>query len=194
MMDIFKQLYQEIMDDLENKQYTDQDYPPIYSAHRDARILIVGQAPGLKVQESGILFNDLSGVRLRQWLNVSDEQFYDPQLFSILPMDFYYPGKGQSGDLPPRKKFASKWHPLFLKEMNQIKLKILIGKYATDYYLPNNQYKNLTETVKHYKEFLPSILPIVHPSPLNNRWLKKNPWFEVEVIPVLQSLVKEIIE
>lgn len=168
-------------------------YEPLYTASVHSKIVIVGQAPGRKAQESGIPWNDPSGVRLREWLGVGDEQFYDPDLIALLPMDFFYPGKGSSGDLPPRKGFASTWHPRIRSQMPAVRLTLLVGGYAQKQYLGTAAKRNLTETVKAYSEYLPDMFPLVHPSPLNFRWQSKNPWFERDVIPVLRSLVGEIL-
>ena len=164
-------------------------YEPLYAASPGARIALIGQAPGRKAQESRVPWNDASGVKLRAWLGVTDEQFYDPDLFAIIPMDFYYPGKGASGDLPPRKDFASLWHQRILDELPDLRLTILVGGYAQKYYLGARAKPSLTETVRAYEEYLPSMMPLVHPSPLNFRWQSKNPWFEAEVVPALRSLV-----
>jgi uracil-DNA glycosylase len=134
-------------------------------------------------------WNDASGVRLRGWLGVDDAQFYDPDQFAIVPMDFYYPGKGASGDLPPRKDFAARWHRRILDELPDLRLTILVGGYAQKHYLGKRAKPSLTETVRAYEEYLPSAIPLVHPSPLNFRWQTRNPWFEAEVVPVLRSLV-----
>ena len=148
-----------------------------FAAPTTARINIVGQAPGIKAQESRLYWNDKSGDRLREWLDVDRDTFYHSGMFAVIPMDFYYPGKGKSGDLPPRKGFAEKWHPAILANLPNIELTILIGQYAQKYYLPENNL-NVTETVHHFRDFLPQFLPLVHPSPRNQIWLKKNPWFE----------------
>lgn len=187
----FEQLKKDIMLDVDNKVYSDKGIEPLFSAPRTAKILIIGQAPGLKAQESRIFFNDKSGVKLREWMGIDNELFYNSGLIGVVPMDFYYPGKGKSGDLPPRKNFAHKWHPRVLELMPDIKLIILVGKYAQDYYLKDKKEKNLTETVKNYKKYLPKYFPIVHPSPLNFRWQAKNPWFLEEVVPVLKKMVEE---
>lgn len=168
-------------------------YEPIYSVAPGARIALIGQAPGRKAQDSGVPWNDASGVKLRTWLGVDDERFYDPSLFAILPMDFYYPGRGTSGDLPPRKDFADLWHKRILAELGDLGLTILVGGYAQKYYLGNRIKPSLTETVRAYAEYLPSMIPLVHPSPLNFRWQAKNPWFEAEVVPALRSLVTKAI-
>ena len=187
----FEQLKKDIMLDVDNKLYSDKGIEPLFSAPRTAKILIIGQAPGIKAQESRIFFNDKSGVKLREWMGIDNELFYNSGLIGVVPMDFYYPGKGKSGDLPPRKNFAHKWHPRVLKLMTDIKLIILVGKYAQDYYLKDKKEKNLTGTVKNYKKYLPKYFPIVHPSPLNFRWQAKNPWFLEEVVPVLKKMVEE---
>lgn len=184
-------LKKEIMSDSDNKKYTDEGIEPLFSAPSTAKILIIGQAPGIKAQESRIFFNDKSGVKLREWMGIDDDIFYKSGLIGVVPMDFYYPGKGKSGDLPPRKNFAHKWHPRVLELMPDIKLIILVGKYAQDYYLKDKKEKNLTGTVKNYKKYLPKYFPIVHPSPLNFRWQAKNPWFLEEVVPVLKKMVEE---
>ena len=192
-MDSFEQLKQEIMGDSDNKKYTEEGIEPLFSTPNTAKILIVGQAPGIKAQESKIFFNDKSGVKLREWMGIDDEIFYKSGLIGVVPMDFYYPGKGKSGDLPPRKNFATKWHSKVLELMPNLELIILVGKYAQDYYLGNDKKQNLTETVFNYKQYLPRYFPIVHPSPLNFRWHNKNPGFIKEVVPELQKRVKEIL-
>lgn len=193
-MDSFEQLKKEIMADSDNKKYTDKGIEPLFSTPNTAKILIVGQAPGIKAQESKIFFNDKSGVKLREWMGIDDEIFYKSGLIGVVPMDFYYPGKGKSGDLPPRKNFAKKWHAKVLELMPNLEIIILVGKYAQDYYLGNDKKENLTATVFNYEQYLPRYFPIVHPSPLNFRWHKKNPWFIEEVVPELQKRVKEILQ
>ena len=167
----------------------DLGYEPLYSAAPGARIALIGQAPGRKAQESGVPWNDASGVRLRGWLGVDDSQFYDPDRFALVPMDFYYPGKGTTGDLPPRKDFAALWHGRILTELPDLRLTVLVGGYAQKHYLGARAKPTLTETVRAYTEYLPSTVPLVHPSPLNFRWQSKNPWFEDEVVPALRTLV-----
>lgn len=191
-MATLEQIKNAIMSDPQNQPFSERGIEPLFSAPTSARINIVGQAPGLKAEQSRLYWNDQSGVRLREWLGVDREMFYHSGLFAIIPMDFYYPGKGKSGDLPPRKGFAEKWHPPILADLPDIELTILIGQYAQKYYLPDNKL-NVTDTVKNYQKFLPHFLPLVHPSPRNQVWLKKNPWFEQEVILHLQNLVKQII-
>lgn len=192
-MQTLEQITQAIMADPANRSFTDSGIAPLFAAPVTARINIVGQAPGLKAQNTRLYWNDQSGDRLRHWLGVDRDLFYHSGLFAVIPMDFYYPGKGKSGDLPPRKGFAAKWHPQILAQLPQLELTILIGQYAQRYYLPENRL-NVTDTVKNYREFLPHFLPLVHPSPRNQLWQAKNPWFAQEVIPTLQALVKQIIE
>ncbi len=163
---------------------------PVISASKNSKIVIIGQAPGSKVHASGIPWDDKSGDNLRQWMNVSKETFYDAQKIALIPMGFCYPGKGKTGDLPPMKECAPLWHHLLFQKMPEIKLIILVGKYAQDYYLENNNHKNLTETVKHFNDFLPKYFVLPHPSPRNNIWQSKNSWFKSEVIPVLKSIMK----
>ena len=194
MKDIFQKIYKEIYDDSENKEMKQKWYEPVYTAWTKAKIVIVGQAPGRKAQETKKPWNDVSWETLRKWLWITDEQFYDPDLISLMPMDFYYPWKGSHWDLPPRKWFAEKWHPILLENMPEVELFILIWAYSQKYYLAKNIKSNLTETVHSYEEYLPKYFPIVHPSPLNFRWRSKNPWFEDEVIPELQKLVRKIID
>ncbi|WP_299550888.1 uracil-DNA glycosylase family protein [Seonamhaeicola sp.] len=166
---------------------------PVVSGHPNAKIVIIGQAPGTKVHASGIPWDDASGKQLRKWLDVSDEDFYDDTKFAIIPMGFCYPGKGKSGDLPPRPECAPQWHALLFDELKKVELVILIGMYSQNYYLGKQAKKTLTETVRNYNEYLPKYLPLPHPSPRNRFWLTKNPWFEVEVLPVLRRRIKELI-
>ena len=166
---------------------------PVLQPSQSAKILIAGQAPGRLVHETGVPFNDPSGDRLRDWLGVTSAQFYDPEIFAIVPMGFCYPGTGKSGDLPPRKECRDHWHDPLFQVMPQLELKIIIGAYALDYHLGERQSKTLTETVKRWQEFMPSCLPLPHPSPRNNIWLKRNPWFEAEVLPALKERVGLLI-
>ncbi|HHU74131.1 MAG TPA: uracil-DNA glycosylase family protein [Clostridiales bacterium] len=186
---IFETIKQEIMADPMNESYTKKGIPPLFKASFDARIVIVGQAPGRKAEATGLFWNDLSGDRLREWLGISREEFYNTNRIAHLPMDFYYPGKAKTGDNPPRKGFAEKWHPPLLAEMPDVETLILIGSYAQEYYLNTRREKNLTETVKKFRKYLPKYFPLVHPSPLNLGWLKRNPWFESDVLPVLKEIV-----
>lgn len=163
---------------------------PVIQADTQSEIIIIGQAPGQKVQSSGIPWDDQSGNELRRWLGVTKEQFYDERKFALVPMGFCYPGKGSSGDLPPRPECAPLWHVPLMKKMKNVKLIILIGQYAQKYYLGHKLKPTLTETVKQYKEYLPHFFPLVHPSPRNKIWQKKNGWFEADVVPELQEIVK----
>ena len=191
-MPTLSQIKNAIMADPQNRTFTERGIEPLFAAPTSARINIVGQAPGVKAEQTRLYWNDKSGDRLREWLGVDRETFYRSDLFAVIPMDFYYPGKGKSGDLPPRKGFAEKWHPQILADLPNIELTILIGQYAQKYYLPENTL-NVTETVQNYAKFLPHFLPLVHPSPRNQLWLAKNPWFEQEVVPTLQQRVKTIL-
>lgn len=169
---------------------------PVLQMAPEARILIIGQAPGLKVHQTGIPWNDPSGDTLRRWLDLSREQFYDPQLIAIMPMGFCYPGKGKSGDLPPRPECAPAWHQQLLEVLPNIELTLYIGLYAQRYYLSHRdskRYKTLTETVRHWRDFAPSQLPLPHPSPRNRYWLTNNPWFEAEELPALRQRVHEVL-
>ena len=181
-----------IIADPQNKEFTERGIFPLFSAPKTARINIVGQAPGLKAEQTRLYWNDKSGDRLREWLGVDYDYFYNSGMFAVLPMDFYYPGKGKSGDLPPRSGFAEKWHPQILENLPDIQLTLLIGQYAQKFYLSDNK-NNVTETVKNYQKFLPHFIPLVHPSPRNQFWIERNPWFGEKVIPDLQKLVKRII-
>jgi len=189
-MTVFERIKQEIMADTMNAHYTRKGISPLFKASKNARIVIVGQAPGRRAQETQLVWNDLSGDRLREWMGISREEFYDTDRIAHLPMDFYYPGKAKQGDLPPRKGFAEKWHPLLLEKMPNIETIILIGNYAQKYYLGKRRGKNLTETIRNFKNYLPKYLPLVHPSPLNIGWFKRNPWFESEVLLVLKEIVR----
>ena len=188
----FDKIIKRLKEDSRNKSYTERGIPPIFQVSPKAQILIIGQAPGKKVEESLIPFNDKSGEKLVQWMGIDRDTFYSEKI-AILPMDFYYPGKGKTGDLPPRSFIAKEYHKDILELMPDIKLTILIGSYSMKYYLGKGMKENLTETVRRYKEYLPKYFPIVHPSPLNFRWQKANPWFEGEVVPVLRDKVHKML-
>ena len=185
----FARLRDEIAGDPSNAFSGLANNNPVYQAGADARILVVGQAPGWRAQESGIPWDDASGRKLRSWLQLSDTDFYDPALVAILPMDFYFPGKGKTGDLPPRKSFAPKWHPRLIQLMPSLRLTLLIGSYAQRHYLGAQAKSTLTETVRAFREYPPNLLPLAHPSPLNFRWQARNPWFESEVLPELRRRI-----
>lgn len=179
----------ELVTDETNSVMHSQGWSPLYSVSARSRIAVIGQAPGRQAQATGVPWNDASGKNLVDWLGVTQEQFRDPELFALLPMDFYYPGTGRSGDLPPRKGFADRWHPRLLALMPDVRLTLLIGRYAQVHYLPESRRGTLTETVRDYRRFAPTMFPLVHPSPLNFRWHAKNPWFSAEVLPELRTQV-----
>ena len=164
---------------------------PVVQADSSARILIVGQAPGLKVHETGIPFNDPSGDRLRDWLGMSRNVFYDPEKVAILPMGFCYPGRGKSGDNPPRPECAPAWRQKLLDLLPNIELTLLVGRYAQEWHLGKGP--NLTERVRRWREVWPQQVPMPHPSPRNNLWLRRNPWFEQELLPPLRERVAWIL-
>ena len=171
--------------------FFEHDPRPIVQADPRATIAIIGQAPGRKVHASGIPWDDPSGKRLREWMGIDDATFYNPKKIALIPMGFCYPGHGKSGDLPPRPECAPLWHKLLLSKMNKLNLILLFGQYAQQYYLKEKYKINLTETVRTYQEYLPLFLPLPHPSPRNQIWVRKHPWFETELIPLLQKLVSE---
>ena len=164
---------------------------PVVQLHSNAKVLIIGQAPGTKVHNTGIPWNDPSGDRLRRWLNIDRQEFYNQHRFAIMPMGFCYPGKGKSGDLPPRSECAPKWHHTLLQQLPNIQLTLLIGQYAQNQYLPE-QGKSVTERVTNWRNHLPNKLALPHPSPRNIAWFKRNPWFEAEVVPYLQERIVEL--
>lgn len=166
---------------------------PVLQVDARARILIAGQAPGSKVHASAVPFDDASGERLREWMGISRDQFYDPELVAILPMGFCYPGTGSSGDLPPRKECAPQWRAQLLQAMPRIELTLVIGQYAMAWHLPDAKTKNLTETVRAWRDHWPTVLPLPHPSPRNNIWLKANPWFAIDLVPAIQSRVRSLL-
>ena len=190
----FKAIAEEIRRDPENASFTKRGIDPLFFAGPECRIMIVGQAPGRVAEESGIVWNDRSGDRLREWMGIDRDTFYNSGKLAIVPMDFYFPGTGKSGDLPPRKGFADKWHPRLLELMPDLKLTILVGSYATKRYLQLKSSVSLTQVVKDYRDYLPEFFPLVHPSPRNQIWMKKNPWFDQTVIPDLQELVAQIMK
>jgi len=193
MASILSQIHQEIINDPANAEMIDRGWLPLYTASEKARIVVIGQAPGRKAQESMTPWDDASGDKLRAWLGVDRETFYNPDSFALIPMDFFYPGKAAHGDKPPRKDFAPKWHPRLLAAMPSVELIILVGTYSQAYYLGARAKKTLTETVSAYAEYLPEFFPLVHSSPLNFRWQAKNPWFQQKVVPALQQQVRTLL-
>lgn len=165
---------------------------PIIQVHPSARILIAGQAPGRKAHETGVPFNDASGDRLREWLGISREVFYDEKQVAILPMGFCFPGTGKSGDLSPRPECAPAWRTALLTHLKALKLRLVIGQYAQAYHVPNGG-ASVTETVQAWRNNWPHTVPLPHPSPRNNMWLKRNSWFEEELIPALRARVSEVL-
>lgn len=193
-MDKFKEIFESIKADPQNEKYTKEGIEPLYSVHKEAKICIIGQAPGIRAQESRLFWNDPSGDRLRDWLGIDRTTFYESNKISILPLDFYFPGKGKSGDLPPRAGFAQKWHKALLEEMPEIELFILVGSYAIKYYLNLKSSAKTTEVIRDFEAYLPKYFPLVHPSPRNNIWLAKNPWFEPELLPELKKRVAQLMK
>ncbi len=189
----FDQIFEAIKADGQNSAYTSQGIDPLYAAGPDARIAIIGQAPGRIAQDTHMVWNDKSGDRLRSWLGVDRQTFYESGKLAIIPMDFYFPGKGKSGDLPPRKGFAEKWHRQLFELMPDIELTVLVGNYACRRYLGLKASARLTDVVRDFRSYLPQYLPLVHPSPRNQIWMKKNPWFEAEVVPELQRRVSDLL-
>ncbi len=164
---------------------------PVIAASANAKVLIIGQAPGRKVHETGIPWNDPSGNNLRDWLGVDSRTFYNTDHFALMPMGFCYPGKGKSGDLPPRPECAPLWHDGVLRQMKSVRITLLIGQYAQDHYLGDRAENTLTATVRRFSDFLPQFLPLPHPSPRNRLWMKRNVWFEADLLPELRKLVRE---
>ncbi|MFJ3044349.1 uracil-DNA glycosylase family protein [Herbaspirillum chlorophenolicum] len=165
---------------------------PVIQAHPKARVLIAGQAPGKKVHLSGIPFDDASGNRLRLWLGIDRETFYDPHAVAILPMGFCYPGTGKSGDLPPRPECAPKWRATVLAQLPNIELTLVIGQYALAYHCPS-VYTSLTEAVLAWRDRPSNVIVLPHPSPRNQLWVRRNPWFETELLPNLQSRIAQLL-
>lgn len=165
---------------------------PVFQLDPDARILIAAQAPGLKVHETGIPFNDASGDRLRAWLGLGKDEFYDPKRVAILPMGLCYPGRGKSGDLPPRSECAPRWRAPLLRILGRLRITLVIGQYALAYHLPEER-SGLTRAVESWQRYWPGVVPLPHPSPTNNRWFARNRWFETELVPVLRARIAEIL-
>ena len=167
---------------------------PVFRARPQAKILVVGQAPGIRVHTTGIPFNDPSGDRLRAWMGVDSDLFYDDSRIALVPMGFCYPGTGPNGDLPPRGECARAWRAPLLAHLSGIALTLAVGQYAMAWHLGPAMQKNLTETVRRWRSYGPALVPLPHPSPRNNLWLSRNPWFEREVVPDLQEAVRRVLE
>ncbi|WP_431109344.1 uracil-DNA glycosylase family protein [Variovorax paradoxus] len=166
---------------------------PVVQASASARLLIVGQAPSMTVHNTGVPWNDKSGEQLRRWLGIEREVFYDPVRVAIMPMGYCYPGRGSSGDLPPRRECAGLWHERLLAQMKQVELTLLIGQYAQRHFLGSAGKGSVTETVEAFAEYAPRFIPLPHPSPRNTGWLKHHPWFERDVLPVLRERVRRVL-
>ena len=166
---------------------------PVVRASADSKIIIIGQAPGRIVHQTSVPWNDKSGDNLREWLGVTKEQFYDTALFELMTMGFFYHGTGVRGDLPPRPECAATWHKRLLAEMPNASLTLLVGQYAQNYYLQKPSSDTLTQSVRKFRHYLPAYFPLPHPSPRNNLWQAKNPWFRQDVLPELQSIVQSYL-
>lgn len=165
---------------------------PVFLVGAGAQLMIVGQAPGRRVHETGIPWNDPSGDNLREWLRMDRAHFYDTQQIAIVPTGLCYPGTGERGDLPPRPECAPLWHPRFRAALPHVRLTLLIGMHAQAYYLGGRRKKTMAETVRAYREYLPEFFPLPHPSPRNRLWMKNNPWFAKEVLPALRRRVRAL--
>jgi uracil-DNA glycosylase len=168
---------------------------PVFQLHADARLLIVGQAPGRRVHETGIPFNDPSGQRLRAWLGITPAIFYDPMRVALLPMGLCYPGTHpKGGDLPPRFECAPTWRAELLARLPRVELTVVLGRYALAYHLPESKGKSVTESVRSWRRTWPEVVPLPHPSPRNILWVKRNSWFEEELLPDLRSRIAELLQ
>jgi uracil-DNA glycosylase len=166
---------------------------PVLRAARSARILVAGQAPGTRVHATGIPWNDPSGDRLREWMRIDRETFYDERRIAIIPMGFCYPGRGKSGDLPPRPECARLWMDRLMAALPELELILPIGQYSHAYHLGDRRKPTLTETVRGWRDYGRRYLPLPHPSPRNNIWLRKNQWFESDVVPVLRRRCRRVL-
>lgn len=186
-----------LLEDIRECRHCAENLPcaprPVVQAARSARLRIVGQAPGRKVHETGIPWDDASGRKLRGWLGLTPAQFHDPAKVAIIPMGFCYPGKAASGDNPPRRECAPRWHAKLDLELPAIGLTVLVGQYAVAHYLAGRRKATLGDTVRAWREYLPSgWLPLPHPSPRNQPWFAKNPWFEAELVPHLHAVIRSL--
>lgn len=188
----------QLLTDIRSCRHCEEHLPlgpnPVIKVQEKVPLLLASQAPGTKVHESGIPWDDLSGRRLREWLGMEDAFFYDAKNVGVLPMGFCYPGKGVRGDLPPRPECATLWHKRVLSKLTHVKLTLTIGLHAQKYYLGRKRKKTLAETVKHWREYYERdrIIPLPHPSPRNIMWRRKNAWFEAEVVPAMRAKVWEV--
>lgn len=192
-MTTFLALHQQILNCTLCKEQLPLAPNPLIQIHPHAKILVASQAPGLKAHNSRQPFADKSGERLRQWMGIDERTFYNAEKIAIVPMAFCYPGRGKSGDNPPSKICPTQWQHAIHQQLKNIQLTLVIGQYAHRWYLPANT-KTLTETVKHFKDQPKNLFPLPHPSPRNNIWLSKNPWFEKEVIPELQNRIQALLK
>lgn len=191
-LQLFDELAAEVRGCTLCSEHLPQGPHPILQGSEDARILVAGQAPGRRVHDTGVPFNDPSGVRLRDWLGLDEGEFYDPRKLALLPMGFCYPGTGKSGDLPPRPECAATWRDPLLAAMPSIRLRILVGSYAIRWHLPEAR-GNVTAIVSQWRDHAPGLFLAPHPSPRNNRWLRERPWFEGEVVPALRDAVQQAL-
>lgn len=187
-----KKLIQEVRDCTMCEEFLEDGVRPVLQVSSSAKVLIAGQAPGRRVHESGIPFDDPSGDRLREWMGVDRDVFYDAKKIAILPMGFCYPGTGKSGDLPPRPECAEAWREQLLAKMKRIDLTLVIGQYALSWHLPDAP-KKVTDAVRAWRDFAPDTIPLPHPSPRNNIWLRKNAWFEADVLPELRKRIRKAL-
>jgi uracil-DNA glycosylase len=167
---------------------------PILRAARRARVVLIGQAPGARVHESGVPWEDESGRHLGEWLGVTADELLDPELFAILPMGFCWPGRRKGGDLPPRPECAPLWHDRLLEALPDVRLKILIGRYAIARHLAGRDHRTLTETVAHFRDYLPEAIPLPHPSWRSRLWIAKHPWFSTDLLPELRRRIRSALE
>ncbi|RXZ44391.1 uracil-DNA glycosylase family protein [Crenobacter cavernae] len=166
---------------------------PVLRASASARILIVGQAPGARVHASGVPWDDASGERLRRWLDLDRELFYDESQIAIVPMGFCYPGRGKNGDLPPRPECAATWHPRLIPLLTSVRFTLLVGQYAQRHFLGDAAGSTLTETIADWRRYWPRYAVLPHPSPRNQLWLKRHPWFEQDCVPAIRERVHAVL-
>ena len=192
-MEAFKSLLQNVLSCQICSAYLPFGVRPVLQAHPHARILIAGQAPGRRVHESGIPFHDPSGDRLRGWMGIDPDAFYDPRKVAIVPMGFCYPGTGKSGDLPPRPECAPVWRKLLLSRLRHVELTLVMGRYAQAYHFGRSDH-TLTEIVRSWREYWPALVPLPHSSPRNRAWVQRNPWFSEELLPALRQRVGAVLD